>query len=180
MTVVGRRDANDWQETSKENLRTRQCIDPIPYTPRDGDGKFFVVKISDEELQGLIDENGNLRYHHVHEWVLPKLCEESYLEWIAAYTRHYMLDIVLHDGYTPRFCKPKEDHVILADHVARFSGCQHARMMCGHSSIEYSWSTCDLLHYVGACAESMPLSAFEDMHRCLYFADEWEEDTNAD
>ena len=34
--------------------------------------------------------------------------------------RNYMMHIVLHDEYKPRFYKPKEDHVILGDYVARF------------------------------------------------------------
>ena len=53
-------------------------------------------------------------------------------------------------------------------------------MMCGHPSIEHSWLTCDSLRHCGSCAESMSLSAFEDRHRCLHFADDWEEDANAD
>merc|ERR1712086_865396 len=52
-------------------------------------------------------------------------------------------------------------------------------MMRGHPSIEHSWSTRDSLFHVGQCAESMLLAAFEDMHRCLHFADDWEEDADA-
>ena len=90
-----------------------------------------------------------------------------------------MMHIVLHDGYNSRFYKPKDDHVILADHVALFFGCQHARMMKEHPSIEHSWNTRDSLFHVGPCAESMPLAAFEDILRCLHFTDDWEEDADA-
>ena len=38
----------------------------------------------------------------------------------------------------------------------------------------------DSLSHVGPCAESMPLSAFGDMHQCLHFVHDWEEDANAD
>ena len=93
--------------------------------------------------------------------------------------QNYMMHIVLHDGYNPGFYKPKDNNVILADHVACFSGCQHARMMRGHLSIEHSWSTRDSFVHVGPCAESMPLTAFMDMHRCLHFADDWEEESDA-
>ena len=86
--------------------------------------------------------------------------------------RNYMMHIVQHDGYNPRFYKPKEDHVILANHVARFFGCQHARMMKGHPSIEHSWNTRDSLKHVGLYAKIMPMDAFKDMHRCLCFADD--------
>jgi hypothetical protein len=180
LVVVGRTDAKDWRKVTEANLRSGRSIDRIPYTPREGDGELFDVKISEEDLKGLLDENGDLRFHRVHEWALPKLGEESYWEWIAARMRNYMLHITLHDGYSPRFYKPKDDHVILADHVARFFGCQHARMMKGHPSIEHAWNTRDSLLHVGPCAESMPLAAFMDMHRCLHFADDWEEDADTD
>ena len=94
--------------------------------------------------------------------------------------RNYMMHIVLHDGYNPRFYKPKDDNVILANHVARFFGCQHARMMRGHPSIEHSWNTRDSLFHVGPCAESMPRAAFKGMHLCLHFANDWEDDADAD
>ena len=93
---------------------------------------------------------------------------------------NYMMELVLHDGYNPRFYKPKDDYVILADHVARSFGCQHARMMKGHPSMEHSWSTRDSLFHVELCAKSMLLSAFMDVHRCLHFANDWEDDSDAD
>ena len=101
--VVGRTEAKDWKKVTEENVRAGagRRIDPIPYTPREGDGELFDVKISEEDLKGLIDENGDLRYHRVHEWALPKLGEESYWEWIAARMRNYMMHIVQHDGYNP-------------------------------------------------------------------------------
>ena len=37
----------------------------------------------------------------------------------------------------------------------------------------------ELVHHVGACDKSMPLNAFQDIHRCLHFADDWEEDREA-
>ena len=101
------------------------------------------------------------------------------LEWIVAWMRKSMMHNVLHDGYNPRFYKPEGDHLIVADHVARFFWCRHACMMRGHLLIENSWSTRDSLHHVGPYAGSMPLSAFKDMHRCLHFVDDWEEDADA-
>jgi hypothetical protein len=53
-------------------------------------------------------------------------------------------------------------------------------MMCGHPSTEDVWSIRETLSHIGACAESMPINAFQHMHQCLHFADDWEEngDTN--
>ena len=78
--------------------------------------------------------------------------------------QNYMLKMVLHEGYTPRFYNPKKDHVILGNHVARFFECQHARIMCGHLSMEDAWLTRELLRHIDACAESMPINDFQDMH----------------
>ena len=61
--VVGRTDAKAWKRIFQENLWARQCIDPIPYIPCKRDGEFFDVKISDKDLKGLIDQNGNLWFH---------------------------------------------------------------------------------------------------------------------
>jgi hypothetical protein len=180
VVVVGRTDAKYWKMISEGSRAARRTIEPIPYTPRDGDGEFFDVKITKEDLKGLFDENGDLRYHRVHEWSLPKFDGDTYWEWLAARMRNYMMHIVLHSGYKPRFYNPKEDHVILAHHVARFFGCQHARMMRGHPSMEDTWSTRESLYHIGACAESMTINAFQDIHRCLHFADDWEEDGEAE
>jgi hypothetical protein len=78
--VVGRTDAKDWKKVTEANLRAGRRIDPIPYTPREGDGDLFDVKISEEDLKGLFDDHGDIRFHRVHEWALPKLGEESYWE----------------------------------------------------------------------------------------------------
>jgi hypothetical protein len=180
VVVVEKTEGKDWKQFNDGSRATRRTIDPIPYTPRDGDGEFFDVKILEDDLSSLYDENGDLRYYKVHAWSLPRFGQETYWEWVAARMRNYMMHIVLHEGYKPRFYKPKIDHVILADHVARFFGCQHARMMRGHPSIEHAWSSRESLYHIGACAESMPINAFQDMHRCLHFADDWEEDADVD
>ena len=91
---MGRTEANDWRKVTKENLRVGRRIDPIPYTPHEGDGELFDVKISEENLKGLFNENGDFRYHRVHKWALLKLGEVSYWEWIAARMRNYMMHIV--------------------------------------------------------------------------------------
>ena len=88
-----------------------------------------------------------------------------------AHMRIYTPNIVFHNGYKPRFYTPKKDFVILGNHAAHFFGCQHARMMRGHPSMEEAGSTWELLRHIGVCAESMPINAFQNMHQCLHFAD---------
>ena len=78
MSVAGRTYDKDWKKITEKDLCAGRDIDPISYAPCNGDGKFFDVKILDEELNGLIDEDGDLWYHHMHEWALQKLGKESY------------------------------------------------------------------------------------------------------
>ena len=75
--VVGRTEAKVWRKVTQENLRAGRRIDPIPYTPREGDSELFDAKISEEDLKGLIDENGDLRYHRVHEWLSRSLARRA-------------------------------------------------------------------------------------------------------
>ena len=96
-----------------------------------------------------------------------QVCRDTYVE------LRYMIHSVLHEEYKPRFYKPKQDHVTLGNCVPRFVGCQHTRMMRGHSPMEDVWSTPESLYHIGACAESIPIKYFQDMHRCLNFDIDW-------
>jgi hypothetical protein len=46
---------------------------PIPFT---GGGEDFAVKISDEELESLKDNSGDIRFHKVFQWLLPRFPKE--------------------------------------------------------------------------------------------------------
>ena len=83
VVVVGRTYTNDWKKILEEHPCVGRRIDPILYTPRNGHDKSFNRKISNEELKVLINENGDIQFHRVHEWVLPKLGNESYWEYIS-------------------------------------------------------------------------------------------------
>ena len=106
--VIGHTDVKDWKQINDGSRMTRRHIDPIPYTPCDGDGEFFDVKIPEEDLKDLYDENGDIRYHKVHEWSLPRFGQERYWGWIVTRMRNYMLNIVRHDRYKPRYYNPKK------------------------------------------------------------------------
>ena len=53
-------------------------------------------------------------------------------------------------------------------------------MMRGHPLMEDVWSMWETSYHIGACAESMPINTFQDMHQCLYFADNREEGGDTD
>ena len=60
MIVVGRTEAK-YRKQINDSSQTTQChIDPIPYMPCDGDDEFFDVKILEEDLKDLYNDNGDL------------------------------------------------------------------------------------------------------------------------
>ena len=83
-------------------------------------------------------------------------------------------------GYRPRYYNPAEGFVIEDDHVVRFFGCHIVRMLSGFPSINDCWSTGDSLRAVLVMKESVPLSAFQDMFRCLHFVGDWDDDDDVE
>ena len=136
------------------------------------------MKITEEELEGLKDDNGDIQYYKVVEHLLPRFNGDLFWEWLAARMRNYMLHHIRTDGYKPRYYVPGSEKAILGDHICRFFGCQTARMLRGLPSIDDIWSTRDSLDEVRCVTESMPKDTFKDLYRCLHFADHWEEDDN--
>jgi len=145
--------------------------EPIPFS---GDTEEFDVNITDEELEKLKDESGDIRFYKVMEWLLPDFDGESFWEWLAARMRNYMLYLMDEKEWKPRYYDPSVDNVILADHVTRFFGSQSSRMLRGFPSINKTWSTRESLDAIGVVKESMPKDAFRDLYRCLHFTDDWE------
>ena len=80
-----------------------------------------------------------------------------------------MIHLMLTPEWKPKYYNPSQNKVILADHVARFFGCQAARMLRGFPSIDKTWSTRESLDAIGTVMESMPQDAFKDLYRCLHF-----------
>ena len=148
-------------------------VSPIPYTR---ESELFNVNITEEELEQLKDDNGDIRYYKVVEHLLPKFDGESYFEFLAARMRSYMTHIMRSDGYKPKWYDPENNHVILGDHVCRFFGVQTARMLRGYPSINDTWPSRESLDEVGVVTKCMSKNAFQDMYRCLHFADDWDEE----
>jgi hypothetical protein len=110
----------EWNQVSTEDGNGNGwMIDPIECTVDED----FSVKITDEEVELLKDENGDIRYEKVFRWCLPRYGEdddESLFEFQAARMQNYMKTRVLEEGYKPRYYTG--DKVIIGDHVARFYG----------------------------------------------------------
>ena len=175
--VVSKTNPDDWvllkEGSRRKNIPT---IKPIPYSPRLGETNLFDVLLTPAELKKVKDDFGDIRYEKVHDFLLPMIDGEHFYDWLAARMRNYMLYIIRHQGYHPRYYKPEEDKVILGHHVAQYFGIETCRMLRGFPSIEETWSSCEPLFHIGVCTESMLLGAMYDLNRCMHFTDDWEED----
>jgi hypothetical protein len=68
--------------------------------------EIFSVKITDEEVELLKDENGEIRYEKVFQWCLPRFGDdddESLFEFQAARMRNYMRKRVDEEDYKPKY-----------------------------------------------------------------------------
>jgi hypothetical protein len=65
-----------------------RVIHPIPFT---GLADFFCPNISDEELKGMVDVHGNVRFSKIFEWMLLTFEGESFYEFLSARMRNFML-----------------------------------------------------------------------------------------
>ena len=174
VAIYERTASKDWRHVKGKNVNPRtglRNIDPIPF---DGDSEEFDVNISDEELAELIDDEGDIRWPRVFEWLLPRYSNDSFFQFIAARMRNYMVHIQRTQAYRPYYYKPDDELFITGDHVARFFGCHIVRMVRGFPSILVTWSTRESLGAVGAVKESMPKDAYLDIHRCMHFSDDWD------
>ncbi len=76
----------------------------------------------------------------------------------------------------PKYYHPANGKVIIADHVARFFGCQLVQSSRGNLMINHSWLTRKLLDAIGTCMECIPRNAFKDIYTCLQFDNDWDKD----
>ena len=58
----------DWTKISAES--PRQYIELILHT---GENEFFVVNMSDWEIEQMKDKHGDIRYNKIFEWMLPSI-----------------------------------------------------------------------------------------------------------
>jgi hypothetical protein len=107
--------AKNW--TMHKNGRPGRVIHPIPFT---GPAEFFSPNLSDEELKGMVDVHGNIRFSKIIEWMLPLFDGVSFYEFLSARMRNFMLHSIQTKGRTPLYYSPSDGKVISADDVARF------------------------------------------------------------
>ena len=124
----------------------------------------YAVDINNNQIHQLKDQDGDIRFHKVFDWLLPKYEDDvGFYEFIAGRMRNYMIHIMRSKAFTPRFFDPPAGIVITGDNVARFFGCQMGRMLRGFPSINATWSTRESLTAIGPVMESMPKNVFQDI-----------------
>ena len=116
-----RTEPEEWDEIVIDDVDDSggRPIEPLEW---EGDEEF-TVKITDEEVEMLMDERGEIRFEKVFQWCLPRFGDDddqTLFEFQAARMRNYMRKRVLENGFKPRYYKG--DKVITGDHVAWFYG----------------------------------------------------------
>ena len=66
-TIYKMANEKDWKRIGGQTQR--RDIDPIPFT---GDKKICNVIVTGKELEKMKDESGDIQYHKVFEWILPR------------------------------------------------------------------------------------------------------------
>jgi hypothetical protein len=110
--------ADKWTRADDDDNNGR-TIDLIEWT---GGNKEFSIKITDEEVNTLMDDHDEIRYETIFEWCLPQFGgdDESLSEFQAARMRNYMRRRIVEDGWNPKYYTG--NRIITADHVTRFYG----------------------------------------------------------
>ncbi len=128
----------------------------------------------------MINKHGNIHFHKIFEWMLPTFDGESFYECLLVRMCNYMAQSIKTKGLTPYYYCPTDGKVIVADDVTCFFGCQIAWILRGDLSNDCIWLTRKSLDAIDTCMESMPKNAFRDIHHCLYFDYDWDEDNKWD
>jgi hypothetical protein len=165
---------NEWNQVEDGKGRT---VDPIEWT---GDEEF-PVKITDEEVKTLMDDDKEIRYKKVIQWCLPRYGngddEKSLFEFQAARMRNYMGKRVVEEGYKPRYYTEgkaiTQVIMLLGSMVLVLVKC-----LLGGRSIDQIFSTREIFDAVPSIQAAMTKGALEDLTTCLHYSDDWDPKEN--
>lgn len=130
-TKYTRTDPAEWEHIAGRRKGTK--VTPVPYT---GEHEDFSVVMTEEEFNAMLDEEGNLRYDLVFEWLLPTFGPDgdiTFFKFVAARMRNYIVHIMKTTPFKPAYYAPlaPDPIVITADHVARFSAARWLECFVG-------------------------------------------------
>ncbi|KAL3764001.1 hypothetical protein ACHAW5_000040 [Stephanodiscus triporus] len=143
--------------TMHQDGRPGRVIHPILFT---GQAKFFCPNVSNEELKGMIDENGDVRFAKVFEWMLPRFDSKTFFEYLSARMRNFMVHTIKIKGWMP---KPN---------VLRRGRSSSLMMLRAFfdANLRGVYGEIHQLNVLGRH------NAFEDIYICLHVDDNWDED----
>ena len=52
------------------------------------------------------EDHGDIRYEKLNDLTLPEIDGVKYYDWLAARMRNYMIFLIRHKEYTPRYYNP--------------------------------------------------------------------------
>ena len=105
--------AENW--TMHENGRPRRDIQAIPFT---GPAEFFGPNLTGEELKGMFDVHGNIRFFKIFKWMLPTFGSVSFYEFLSARMLNFMLHNIQTKGWTSLYYQ--KEKIISDDAIACF------------------------------------------------------------
>ena len=105
---------NEWTMHVDGNMG--QSIDQIPFH---GDDKFL-LKVMEEELRGFMHEGGDVCFHRIEEWMLPKFGDGKTFYECLATRMNYMTHCIAMKNWVPKYYAPMDEKYITASHVAWF------------------------------------------------------------
>ena len=162
---------------------TERIIWPIPYI---GDSEEFSVTITDEELEGVKNDNGVIWFSKVMKFYLLWFYTNTvvlvdFRQWQATQKRNYMVVYLTdHRGFKPKYYYCPRDPInlvhILPHHVCCLYCIYITNLLRDSTSIDKMYSTKEYFDAVGLVKESMPQDSFKDLRWCMHFSDDWDDE----
>ena len=173
----------------KNDGKDGRTIEPIPFTGESEESEEFSVKITDEELAGVKDDNGDIWFSNVMEFCLicfdcdvlgngafgPERPPLGLWEWQVNQVANYMFYFIDHHGFKPAYYCPRDPvnpASIFPHCVSRLYGVKITNMLCGDKFVYDMYSTIEYFDAVHPVKESMPQDALNFLIQCMHFSDD--------
>ena len=154
-----------------------RTIEPILFT---GDSEEFSLKITDKDLVGAKDDNGDNQFSKVMDFCLhrfdhnvlvngvfcPKRPPLGLWEWQANCMGNYMMYLIEHHGFNSKYYCPRnpvKSLSILPHPVCCLYSIKMANILCGNRFICDTYSITEYFDTVSPVKENMPQDILKDL-----------------
>ena len=138
------------------------------------ESKAVTVNITDGEFAWVKDDNGGIWFATVMEFCIPRFDSNNggvnngpvltFWEWQAAHMGNYMLNLIEHHGFKPKYYVSVNPIYILPHHtISHLYGVKTANMLCANGSINHMYSTTEYFDSISPVKESVPQDALKDL-----------------